>query len=120
MFSPFSITRGKIVNASQKLEFINGHLLCLDSQFLVQLSLSGSLDTFDCSRQLCTGLSGNTKRVLKYRISKMTAQISSLLIWKLAEQHVFVHRPGKVIFSVALCWSRRRFFESKRKTENAR
>src|SRR5690242_11724499 len=36
------------------------------------------------------------------------------------EQQVFVHMSGNVIFSVARCCRRSRFWESKRKTEKAR
>lgn len=41
-------------------------------------------------------------------------------VLRLAATESQICSPGNVIFSVARCWSRRRFCESKRKTENAR
>lgn len=49
VFSPFSVTGGLVVYPGQELKLVEGNLLGLDAQLVVQLALSGSLDTQNSS-----------------------------------------------------------------------
>ena len=59
VFSPFPVAGSLIVNACQEMEFINGHLLRLDAEFVVELPLRCALGTFDGVGEVGTSFAGN-------------------------------------------------------------
>ncbi len=83
----------------KKWKSSRGYLLLLDAQFVVQLALRRVLDTGNGVGQVRTRLGRDAQG---------------------CEQHVFVHMSGKVIFSVARCWSSNSFLSLNKKTEKAR
>jgi hypothetical protein len=73
VLSPFPITGGKVMNSSQEFEFLERDLFGFDSQFLVEFAHGGSLDAFNGSGELCTGLACNSKRVLHTHVLELEA-----------------------------------------------
>lgn len=63
MFTPLAITGCFVEYPGEEFELLERDLLRLDSQFVVQLPLSRSLDAQDGSIQLGTGLSWDAQRV---------------------------------------------------------
>lgn len=63
MLSPLAIARGLVVDSGEELEFIQGHLLGLDAQLVVQLALRGALHTQDCSVQFRPSLARDAQGV---------------------------------------------------------
>lgn len=63
MLSPLAIAGGLVVDSGEEFEVLNGDLLGLDTQLVVELSLRGALYTQYRSIKLCASLTGDAKRV---------------------------------------------------------
>lgn len=63
MLAPLSITRSFVVDSGQELKLIQWHLLGLDPQLVVELSLSCSSDALDRRLQVGPSLPRYAKRV---------------------------------------------------------
>ena len=63
MFAPFAIARGLVVDPREELELVDGHLLRLDAQLVVQFPLRGALHAQHSGVQLRAGLARHTQRV---------------------------------------------------------
>ena len=61
MLAPFSIARGLIVDSGQELEVFDWNLSSLDTQFVIKLSLSCTLHSFNSLCKFSTALAWNTK-----------------------------------------------------------
>jgi hypothetical protein len=51
------------MDASEEVELVNGNLVCLDAELLVEFALSSALDTHDGSFEGGAGLGRNAQRV---------------------------------------------------------
>lgn len=47
MFAPFAITGSLVVDSSQEMEVLEGELVYLDAQFVVEFALRSPLDALD-------------------------------------------------------------------------
>jgi hypothetical protein len=63
VLAPFAVAGCLVVNSSQEPELLNWNLLLLDAEFVVQLALSGALDTLDGIGQDRASLARDTQRV---------------------------------------------------------
>jgi len=63
MLTPLSITGGLVVDSGEELKLVQGHLLGLDAQLVIQLPLRSTLYTQNGRIKLRTGLTGDSKRV---------------------------------------------------------
>jgi hypothetical protein len=63
VFTPLAVAGSDVVDASKEMELVNGNLVCLDSELLVEFALSSTLDTHDGGFEGRASLGGNTQRV---------------------------------------------------------
>lgn len=63
MLTPFSVAGGLVVNASQKVKVLNGNLLLLDTELVVELALRCAFDAHDGVWQVGASLAGDAQRV---------------------------------------------------------
>ena len=68
MLAPFPVARGLVVDAGQKAEVLQRHLLLLDAELVVQLALGGVFDAQDGVREVRARLVGHVQRVRAARV----------------------------------------------------
>lgn len=63
MLSPLAVAGGLVVDAGQEAEVLNGDLLLLDTELVVELALGGALDTLNGIGEVVTSLAGDAQGV---------------------------------------------------------
>ena len=63
VFTPLAVAGSDVVDASEEVELVYGDLVCLDSELLVEFTLSSTLDTHDSGFEGRAGLGRDTQRV---------------------------------------------------------
>lgn len=63
MLAPFAVAGGLVVDAGEELELLNGNLLLLDAELVVQLALGGALGALDSIGQVGAALARDAQRV---------------------------------------------------------
>ena len=87
MFTPLSVAGGLVVDSGQELEVLEGNLLGLDAQLVLQLAARSSLDAINGVGQVGAGLTGDSQGVRAARVGPHVGE-GDLLGGTLLEQEL--------------------------------
>lgn len=63
MLAPFAVAGSLVVDAGEETEVLDGDLLLLDAELVVELALGSALDAHDGVGEVGAGLAGDAERV---------------------------------------------------------